>query len=116
MKKRTKITGIVSLLLLGTGLTFKLLHLPGANITWATGVLTTACGFFLFSLLDRLSYEKSKYLRINSVLGYLGSALLILGLGMVLLKWPIAVYLAESGSLLILIYFILNNSFSRNVE
>ena len=116
MKKRTKITGIVSLLLLGTGFTFKMLHLPGAGRIWGAGILAAAFGFFLFSLLDRLSYEKSNYRRLNAVVGYLGSVLLILGLGLVLLKWPIAVYLAESGSLLLLIYYILNNAFSRNVE
>lgn len=114
MKKRTKIIGLVSLLLIATGFTFKMLHLPGASITWALGILTAAFGFFLFSLLDRFSYEKSNYMRINSVVGYLGSALLIVGLGMVLLRWPLATYLAESGSILLLIYFILNNSYSRN--
>jgi len=114
MKKRTKIIGLVAMVLVVTGFTFKMLHLPGAGIIWGTGVLTLAFGFFLFVLVDRFSYEQSNTMRINAVVGYLGSALLIVGLGMVLLKWNYAVYFAESGSILLLVYYILNNAMSRN--
>lgn len=116
MKKRTKIIGFIAFILLITGFTFKMFHLPGAGVIWGTGVLTAAFGFFLFSLIDRFSYEKSSLMKIATIIGYIGSVLLILGLGLVLLKWPIAVYLAESGSVLLLVYFILNNAISRNVE
>jgi hypothetical protein len=116
MKKRTKIIGFIAFILLITGFTFKMLHLPGAGIIWGTGVLTAAFGFFLFSLIDRFSYEKSSLMKITTIIGYIGSVLLILGLGLVLLKWPIAVYLAEAGSVLLLVYFILNNAISRNVQ
>ena len=115
MKKRTKIIGFIAFILLITGFTFKMFHLPGAAIIWGTGVLTAAFGFFLFSLIDRFSYEKSSLMKITTIIGYIGSALLIVGLGLVLLKWPVAVYLAESGSVLLLAYFILNNAISRNV-
>jgi hypothetical protein len=116
MKKRTKIIGLVALVLMVTGFTMKMLHLPGAGVTWGVGVLIAAFGFFLFSLIDRFSYEKSSTMRVNTILGYVGSVLLLLGLGLTLLKWPIAAYLAESGSVLLLVYFILNNAISRNVE
>ena len=116
MKKRTKIIGFIAFILLITGFTFKMLHLPGAGVIWGTGVLTAAFGFFLFSLIDRFSYEKSSLMKTATIIGYIGSVLLILGLGLVLLKWPIAVYLAESGSVVLLVYFILNNAISKNVE
>ena len=116
MKKRTKIIGFIAFILLITGFTLKMLHLPGAGVIWGVGVLTVAFGFFLFSLIDRFSYEKSSMMKIAAIIGYIGSVLLIVGLGLVLLKWPIAVYLAESGSVLLLIYFILNNAISKNVE
>ena len=116
MKKRTKIIGFIAFILLITGFTFKMLHLPGAGVIWGTGVLTAAFGFFLFSLIDRFSYEKSSLMKTATIIGYIGSVLLILGLGLVLLKWPIAVYLAESGSVVLLIYFILNNAISKNIE
>jgi hypothetical protein len=116
MKKRTKIIGIIALLILVTGFTMKMLHLQGAGVIWGVGVLTAAFGFFLFSLLDRFSYDKSRRMRTNAIIGYVGSALLLIGLGLSLLRWPVAVYLAESGSLFLLVYFILNNAMSRNVE
>jgi hypothetical protein len=116
MKKRTKIIGLVALVLMVTGFTMKMLHLPGAGVTWGVGVLIAAFGFFLFSLIDRFSYEKSSTMKVNTIIGYVGSVLLLLGLGLTLLKWPIAVYLAESGSVLLLVYFILNNAISRNAE
>ena len=116
MKKRTKIIGFIAFILLITGFTLNMFHLQGAGVVWGIGVLTAAFGFFLFSLIDRFSYEKSSLMKVSAVIGYIGSALLIVGLGLVLLKWPVAVYLAESGSVLLLIYFILNNAISRNVE
>ena len=116
MKKRTKIIGFIAFILLITGFTLKMFHLPGAGVIWGIGVLTAAFGFFLFSLIDRFSYEKSSLMKTVTIIGYIGSVLLIVGLGLVLLKWPVAVYLAESGSVLLLIYFILNNAISKNVE
>jgi hypothetical protein len=114
MKKRTKIIGILGLVLVIAGFTMKMNHLAGAGVTWGVGILILAFGFFLFVLVDRLSYEKSNVMRISIVVGYIGSALLIVGLGLVLLKWPVAVYLAESGSILLLFYFILNNTLANN--
>lgn len=116
MKKRTKIIGIIALVLMVAGFTMKMLHLQGAGVTWGVGVLVAAFGFFLFSLIDRFSYEKSSLMKTATIIGYIGSVLLLLGLGLTLLKWPVAIYLAESGSVLLLIYFILNNAISRNVE
>ena len=115
MKKRTKIIGVVALILVTTGFTFKMLHLPGAAILWTVGVLTLAFGFFLLVLVDRFSYEKSTSIRLTVTIGYLGSALLIVGLGMVLMHWPYSTYVAEAGSLLLLTYFILSNVMPNNI-
>lgn len=114
MKKRTKIIGMVALILVVTGFAFKMLHLQGAAILWSVGVLTLAFGFFLFVLVDRFSYEKSNSMRITAVVGYLGSALLIVGLGMGLMHWPYSAFVAETGGLLLLTYYILTNV-SNNV-
>ncbi|MEN8248969.1 MAG: hypothetical protein ABFS32_08555 [Bacteroidota bacterium] len=110
MKKRTKIIGFIALVLVLLGFTMKMFHLQGAGITWGVGILFMAFGFFLMLFIDRFSYEKSNYYRITQVIGYLGAASLIVGLGFVLLRWPIAVFLVEGGGILLLIYFILNNT------
>lgn len=111
MKKRTKIIGLVALVLALTGFTFKMLHLPGAGVLWGTGILIAAFGFFLMVLVDRFSYEKNRSKRLIVLIGYVGSAMLLLGLGLALLRWfPISTYLAEGGGLLLLAYFVLTNS------
>jgi hypothetical protein len=116
MKKRTKIIGLIALGLIVTGLLFKLLHLPGSGILWGIGILMAAFGFFLILMIDSFSYEKSSSKRINTVIGYLGAATLIVGLGFAYLSWPYSVYLAEGGGVLLLVYFILNNSVSPSNE
>jgi len=110
MKKRTKIIGLVALALAATGFIFKMLHLPGAGVLWGTGILIGAFGFFLMVLVDRFSYEKNGAKRIIVLIGYLGSAFLLLGIGLAFLHWfPISTYLAEGGGLLLLAYFVLTN-------
>jgi hypothetical protein len=116
MKKRTKIIGIIALLVTLTGFMFKMLHLPGAGILWGSGILLGALGFFLLVLVDRFSYEKSNSKRAIVFVGYLGSALLLIGLGFALLNWPLSTYLAEGGGLILLVYFVVTNSTSYTNE
>lgn len=117
MKKRTKIIGLVALLVTLTGFTFKMLHLPGAGVLWGSGILIGAFGFFLMVLIDRFSYEKNSSKRIIALVGYLGSAFLLVGIGLALLRWfPISTYLAEGGGLLLLVYFVATNSMSYTNE
>lgn len=110
MKKRTKIVGLVAVLVTLTGLIFKLLHLPGAGILWGTGILLSAFGFFLMVLIDRFSYEKNNSRRMIALLGYVGAAFLLVGIGMAFMHWPYAAYTAEGGGVLLLIYFVITNS------
>lgn len=117
MKKRTKIIGLIALLVTLTGFTFKMFHLPGAGVLWGSGILIGAFGFFLMVLVDRFSYEQNRSKRIIALVGYLGSALLLVGIGLALLRWfPISTYLAESGGLLLLVYFVATNSMSYTNE
>jgi hypothetical protein len=116
MKKRTKTIGLIALLVTFTGFMFKMLHWPGAGILWGTGILLGAFGFFLMVLVDRFSYEKSSARRTIVFIGYLGSALLLVGLGFALLRWPISTYLAEGGGLLLLIYFVVTNVQANNAD
>lgn len=110
MKKRTKVIGIVAFVIMIIGLTFKLLHLPGAAIMWGIGILSMVFGFFLMIFVERFNYQKSNRYRLREFIGYLGSASLLMGIGFGLLKWPLAVWLAESGGILLLIYFIINTT------
>jgi hypothetical protein len=109
MKKRTKIIGLVAIILMFAGFAMKMLHLQGAGVTWGVGVLTAVFGFTLFLTLDRFSYEKSSLGRINGVLGYLGAAAYLLGIGLNVLKFPLSYVLMGAGGLVLLIYYFINN-------
>jgi uncharacterized membrane protein YkgB len=109
MKKRTKIIGLVAIILLLVGFAMKMLHLLGAGVTWGVGVLTAVFGFTLFLTLDKFSYEKSSLGKINSVLGYLGAAAYLMGIGFNVLKFPLSYILMGAGGLILLVYYFINN-------
>ena len=110
MKKRTKIIGYVALLLLLIGFVMKQLHLLGAGVAWGLGVLVAVFGFALFLTVDRFSYAKSSLERINGVLGYIGAAGYLTGIGFNVLNYPFSYMLMGLGGLILLIYFFLNNN------
>ena len=116
MKKRTKIIGYVAAGLLIIGFIFKLMHWPGAGVLWGVGVLTTAFGFALFLFVDRFTYEQSMALKVSSVIGYLGTACVLLGFGLKFLDWPIASDMIAIGGFTLMIYFILNSAFIGQPE
>ncbi len=116
MKKRTKIIGIVALVLMLSGFIMKQLHLMGAGVTWGIGVLLAVFGFALFLTIDNFKYATSAQRKALSVIGYVGSASFILGSGFKLLRQPGSQYMIAIGGVALLIYFILNNTISKNVE
>lgn len=113
MKKRTKIVGLVGLSVTATGFIFKMLHLWGAGVLWGSGILIMAFGFFSMLLVDRFSYEKDTGRRITAFVGYIGAAMLLVGLGMSLLRMPFSNYLAIAGGVVLLIHFVISSSQAR---
>lgn len=116
MKKRTKIIGLIAITLMLAGFTMKQLHLMGAGVTWGIGVLTAVFGFALFLTVDRFKYEASSKGKIVSIIGYLGAASFLLGLGLKVLHWPIATTAMISGGLILLIHFLLSNAFRNDQQ
>ena len=110
---RTKIIGYVAAGLMITGFVFKMLHLFGAGVIWGSGVLTASFGFTLLLTIDRFSYEQTSGQKLAGVVGYLGAASVLFGFGVRLLHWPIAGHLIATGGFILLIYFILNNTFAK---
>ena len=110
MKKRTKIIGVVAIVLMVTGFSMKMMHIVGAGITWGVGVLTAVFGFALFLTVDRFAYEQTSNGKIKSIIGFLGSASLILGSGFKLLHQPAANSMVAIGGVILLIYYIISNS------
>jgi hypothetical protein len=116
MKKRTKIIGMVALVLMVLGFIMKQLHLMGAGVAWGVGVLFAVFGFALLLTVDNFKYAQSVQRKALSIIGYIGSASFILGSGFKLLHQPGSNYMIAIGGVALLIYFILNNTMSRNVE
>lgn len=115
MTKRTKILGWIALTLMILGFSFKMLHLSGAGVLWGLGVLVAAFGFALSLMYDSFSYQKTSGMKIAAVIGYLGSAALLLGFGFRLLNWPIAGDLIAAGGFMLLIYFIANSALKSQI-
>jgi len=113
MKKRTKIIGLVAIVLMVAGFSMKMMHLVGAGITWGVGVLTAVFGFALFLTVDRFKYEQTSNGKIVSILGFLGSASFILGSGFKLLHQPGANSMVAIGGFVLLIHYVLSNNFSN---
>lgn len=113
MKKRTKIIGLVAIFLMASGFIMKTLHLMGAAAMWGVGVLTAVFGFALFLTVDRFTYEASSKGKIISIIGYLGASSFLLGLGFKVLHWPRATDAMLIGGLVLLIHFIMSNSFKN---
>lgn len=116
MKKRTIIVGLVSLVLMAAGFTMKQFHLMGAGITWGVGVLIAAIGFTLFMTIDRFSYEKTILERVNGIIGFLGAAAFIIGVGFNVLRMPLSFVLTWSGGLVLLVHYILNNMVAAQIK
>ncbi len=110
MKKRTKIIGLVALVLMTTGFIMKQLHVLGAGVTWIAGVLTAVFGFALFLLLDRFKYDTSSQEKAISFVGFLGAASFILGTGFKLLRQPGAHSMIWIGAVVLLFYYIINSA------
>ena len=111
MKKRTKIIGLTALALMLAGFTMKQLYLTGAAFTWGAGVLVAVFGFALFLTVDRYSYEKSSKGKVVSIVGFLGAASFLVGIGFKVLHWPIATDAMILGGMVLLVHFLMSNSF-----
>ncbi len=114
MKKRTKIIGLVAMVLMALGFSLKMLHIPGAAVTWAVGVIVAVFGFAILMVVDQFSYEKTARGRMKAIVGFLGVAFFIAGIGSKVLHLPGAFAAATLGAGLLLVYYILSNLISNS--
>jgi len=80
MKKLTYLIGFIGSMALTIGITFKLLHFPGANVLFSVGYLTLFLAFIPLMAMDRYKVAIAKVLseRLKIILGVIAS--IILGL------------------------------------
>jgi len=114
MKRRTKIFGFIALSLMVLGFIMKQLHLMGAGVAWGVGVLVAVFGFTLMLTIDRFAYAKTPFGRVSRIVGYLGAASYLLGIGFNVMRYPLSYVLMGAGGLVLLIYFFINNDIAAS--
>lgn len=108
MKKFLYLASFFSVIALTTGMLFKLLHWPGANILMLTGTVLFVCTLLplIFHNTYRTAENTDIKLRVKVISGYLGFACLALGLLFKNLHWPGANVILGSGILMLnFVYF-----------
>ena len=105
MQKRTKIIGIIGLVITIIGSTMKMLHLAGSATTLAIGVAILGIGFFGSNAMDMIRNLEGVKGKVVQVIGALGALSTLSGGMFKLLHLPGALDLLMLGPFLLLIYF-----------
>lgn len=107
MKTTMKITGNVSLAMLGLGTVMKIYHWPGANITLVTGFALLSLVFFPAAIyLNYKQGEVTKRKPLQNLAILSGGLLAMTGVLFKVMHWPLAGLMMASGWLLILFIFL----------
>ena len=109
MKKRTKIIGLISGALMAVGFSLKMMHLPGAGVLWGIGSLFAVFGFTVFLSIDRFSSDQSGKDKLLGIIGFLGAACIIAGVGLKVLHLPGAYHIFIAGGGFLLMHYITTN-------
>jgi hypothetical protein len=90
MKKSLFLAGILILMGTSTGLLFKTMHWPGANMIWLVSSLALIFWFFpsLFIFLYKREVNKVFSNKLKHILGWLGFSFLFLAILLKWLHWP----------------------------
>jgi hypothetical protein len=105
MKKRTKIIGIIGLIITIIGSTMKLYHLAGAYMVMVLGVTILGIGFFGSNAIDTIRNIDGKKGKVVQVLGAIGAFMTLTGGMFKILHLPGASVLLMGGPVLLLLYF-----------
>jgi len=76
-------------------------------------VIVAVFGFAIFMAVDHFSYEKTSRGRTVGIIGFLGTASVLAGLGLKVLHLPAAFALLAVGAGLLLIYYVLSNAINH---
>ena len=106
MKKTTGIIGIISSVLVLTGVLFKINHLPGAGILLVSGLtFVSVLTLPLFAYLE-MTKQNTNIQKTTSFSGIISGALISIGTLFKIMHWPGANILLTSGLILMVCIFI----------
>lgn len=99
------VTVFIAVLLLSTGIIFKVLYFPGANILFTLGMLTLNFGFIpaFFIHLYKQSVANNSASKAIYCSGFLAAFLLLIGITFKMLHWPSASLILSIGYISLII-------------
>lgn len=106
MKTVASIAGIVSALLIMTGVLFKMYHFPGASILLVLGLSTVCLLVFPIMAYTELQNGEGLVSKLNAVVGYLAAILLSLATMFKIFHWPGFYVLYYTGLAMLVFVFI----------
>ncbi|WP_425392165.1 hypothetical protein [Ekhidna sp.] len=112
MKKRTLITGVISLLIILAAIVLEYTGLKGGPLLIFVGAFVGIFGFGTMIIIDRFSYTKSKESRLKTILGFIGTGFFLAGIAFHFTAWPFGPALIITGGIIFFGYFVLDSIYS----
>jgi hypothetical protein len=106
MKRTLKISGIISIILMITGIIFKSLHLQGAGVIIVFGLIFFSLVFIPLNIILKFKDDKESGNRIIMTVGLLSASAASLGVLFKIMHWPYANVLLFSSLLVFTVIFI----------
>lgn len=105
--------GIVSVVLISTGLALRISDLPGAGVLFGVGTLIFVFGFSISNTLDKISLERKRIGQISQIVFSVSLILIVLSVAFSIMKWPIGRDMAFPAIIMFNIYLVF---FTRHTE
>ena len=106
MKTTMKVTGIISLIMLGLATVFKIMHWPGSGIGFVLGFTILAFVFFPLAVFTNYFYSGKKQNLFLHLSALIGGIVFIIGVQFKVMHWPGAGPMLGMGYLLLLLVFL----------
>lgn len=106
MKRTLKISGVISIILIMIGVTFKSMHWPGAGVTVVLGLAFFSLIFIPLNIVLKFKDDKAKSNRIIMTIGMLTASVATIGVLFKIMHWPYANILMFSSLLVFMLVFI----------
>lgn len=106
MKRTLKISGIISIILIMIGVTFKTMHWPGAGISVVLGLAFFSLIFIPLNIVLKFKDDEEKSNRLIMTVGLITASFATIGVLFKIMHWPWANIIMFSSLLVFMIVFI----------
>lgn len=106
MKRTLKISGIIAIILIMIGVTFKSMHWPGAGVAIVLGLAFFSLIFIPLNIVMKFKDDKLKSNRLIMTVGMITAAAACIGVLFKIMHWPYANVLMVSSLVVFMLIFI----------